>query len=260
MSDEKAYCVDPFLVGLKMLVAATRAEVVLRFTVDLNDVETPAALKAAGYGQDILPLRRVKNAVPKDHSFNSSYGEMIYMNNIANARNILRVSALCCDVDYLFSLDADGLVDPQAINKMIVHAESGLLAVTTLWAQRLFDLEANPLTPRPLLGRYPEPDQYWEDIADVAAPIVKAGHAFGGVLFSRCLLDREIEFRAHGRSVIYSEDYNFFLGLLDADLPFGIDHTIKTHHMCIPSEYPSGYVSDGRVMPWADFLLEVGAI
>jgi GT2 family glycosyltransferase len=179
-----------------------------------------------------------------------SGAELAVMMNITLARNTLREAALISGADWFFMLDSDGCVDPTTINRLIAH---NLPVSTCAFAQRLFDVDANPIEPESMVehssGHYS-----YNEFVKFPTPIMNAGHSFGCCLIRRDVLERVgFNFMQRGQAVVKSEDYTFFKTLRLLGIPFCCDQSIKTIHFMSADKFPFGWTNDNCVLNYDDY-------
>lgn len=258
INEEKIYCLPTFLDGLRRLVTSTEADTVVAFAVNGDDGRILDGLRRFELASWLVPVPRRTVSIPADHVFTAPNGELNHMLNIALARNALREAARVVGAEYLFFLDADGCVAPDALNRLLKH---NLPVVSCMFAIRLFDSAANPLPPESLTQALNGTDGpaagilSWDDIRDQPAPVMSAGYGFGACLMAREVFERiPITFRLRGKEVEWSEDYSFHRAVFDAGFACGTDHTVPTIHFMSPQRFPYGWTHDNRVITYDDFV------
>lgn len=249
INEEKLYSFPSFVEGLKALVAATKYKTTVAFAVNGEDIGIIEAIKKSKVKHWLLAAPRRKVHIPPDHVFDTWEGHKDNMFNICLARNVTREAARIGGYDYLFYLDSDGCVEPDAINRLISHK---LPVATCMFSQRLF-IDDKPVEPESIITYYPN-NLYWADVKDKAAPVMYSGYSFGATLIEKHIFERfPITFGVKNGQVEWSEDYLFYRQVQAAGFPFGCDQHIRTIHFMKPDRYPYGYTQDNQVVTYEEF-------
>lgn len=250
INEEKLYSFFNLVAGLGSLVKHTEGNVSIAFTVHSDDVQIIRAIRGSNLSYHLLAAPRRLVSIPVDHIFNKTKQEHAHMMNITLARQILREWARITGVDYLFFLDADGMVEPDAINRLMSY---NMPVATCIFAQRLF-VGSDPVEPESVVTHYPD-NLYWNDVKDRPAPIWFAGYSFGACLIRRDILERyPITFIQDGESVKESEDYTFYRQIRADGHQFCCDQHIRTIHFLDPRKFPCGWTNDNRMMTFDEFV------
>lgn len=251
INEEKLYCIQDFLSGLEALVQRTTKTVKIGFAINSEDRGVIKALRDWHVPHEIVPVYRRPYNIPIDHIHTAKAGELHHLTNIVLARNTLREAALLHDCNWLFFIDADGVVEPNTLNEIIKH---DLPVVTLAWAQRIFDQDANPLEPDVLI-EHCSGVLYLDDLKKHPRLIKNAGHAFGACLIRQDVLQRfSFGCLTKGTEILKSEDYTFFHRLRQFNIEFGVDHKCRTLHMMDPHLYPIGWANNKERTTYSDFI------
>lgn len=250
INEEKLYCLPVFLAGLRALIRNTDCDVSVAFALNGIDKGIISEIKKSKIKIWTLPAPRRKVIVPTDHVFTGG-GELNHIINICLARNIIREAARVSGADWLFYLDSDGCVAPDAINRLMAH---NYKVSACMWSQRTFNKDANPVEPKSWIETT---DEFlgWEDVKNREPPITNTNAGFGACLIHRDVIeDVPITFTMKGKEVLYSEDTTFYKQVFEKGIPSCCDQSIRTIHFMEPSRFPYGWTNDNELMTYASFI------
>lgn len=131
LSEDKLFCFPSLIQCLKNLLATTTAKCTVAFALNDEDEGMAAAVKDCGIPHVIIPTERPTElpsellgyfaaaGVDTDRAY--LHNEFLWLNFVALARNALREHAISSNSDWLFFLDADTVIEPNGLNRLLSY-------------------------------------------------------------------------------------------------------------------------------------------
>lgn len=257
VSEDKLFCFPSFIQGLKRLIDTTAAKCIVAFAVNSEDKGMIEAITACDIPYILVPAVRPIEAE-----------ESYWFECIVLARNALRELALIRGDDWLFFLDADTCVEPNALNRLLSF---NLDMASIYYLHRIFleyeeiatvqVFQAAPQGRTSLLTRI-----RYEHAKKMMSPIIGAGGGFGACLISsRTIAEIPIQCGFAPLIPLNNPDDDEEGGWLPEDIFFHHDATMagfvfaqcqntKSLHFLFESDYPRGYAETGELVTYDEYM------
>jgi len=123
LSEDKLFCFPSLVQCLKNLLATTNAKCTVAFALNDEDEGMSEAVKGCGIPHIIVPAERPDVLTDElwEQSAPDDVAHTFWIHHIALARNALREYAISKNYDWMFSLDSDTVIEPNAINKLLSY-------------------------------------------------------------------------------------------------------------------------------------------